>query len=167
MACRAETPAFDEACPLFPFRGKAGALIAAYKLGKRPSLAPFFADLLEPLIRQRWPDHAIVPVPPRPGVRRERGWDQVELVARSLGRRGFDVVPCLERGASLEQKTLGLEERRRNACKAYRLGTRIAAPCRALLLDDVFTSGATASACARALKQGGAAHVVFVALAAD
>ena len=167
MTCRRGSPSFDEALPLFDYHGIAGALIAAYKFGDHPSLARLFADLLEPHLRLSWPCCTLVPVPPRREALRLRGWDQVELVARHLSRRGFPVARVLERAASLEQKTLGLEARRENARKAYRMKEGLTAPRKAVLLDDVFTSGATASACAEALKAAGSERVAFLAIAAD
>lgn len=73
----------------------------------------------------------------------------------------------LFRAPSRQQKELGLEDRRRNAAMAYRLSPGAKVPENALLLDDVFTSGSTADACSRALKEGGARSVAFVAIAAD
>lgn len=167
MDCRRNCHDFDESLPLFDFRGPAGALVAAYKFGGRRSLAPWFAGKIEATVAGRWPDRPIVPVPPRPGVSIERGWDHVELMAKILERGGHQVIRPLRRGKSPQQKSLGLEERRVNAARAYSLRTGARVPERVVLLDDVFTSGATADACARALREGGAREVAFVAIAAD
>ena len=167
MTCRRGSPSFDEALPLFDYHGIAGTLISAYKFGNHPRLARLFADLFEPHLRLRWPCHTLVPVPPRREALRLRGWDQVELVAGHLSRRGFPIARVLERTVSLAQKTLGLEARKDNARKAYRMRERLAAPRLVVLLDDVFTSGATASACAEALKAAGSERVAFLAIAAD
>ncbi len=165
--CRAVSHDFDEALPLFDFRGPVGLLIGAYKFGDRRSLASWFANRIEAAIAGRWPGAVLVPVPPRKAVFAERGWDHVELLASILCKRGFRVARPLVRGSSLEQKTLGLEARRLNAAKAYALRPGARVPERTILLDDVFTSGATADACARALRSGGAKSVAFVSLAAD
>jgi ComF family protein len=167
MACRVAPRDFDEAWPLFDFRGTAGALIAAFKFGRRPALAAFFAELLLPVIAAKWTEWTVVPVPPRREVLTSRGWDQVELLARQLEKRGRPVARVLERLPSLEQKTLGLEDRKANAAKAYRMRRDVAAPRKALLVDDVYTTGATADACARALSHSGSERVAFVAIAAD
>ncbi|HUX39125.1 MAG TPA: ComF family protein [Rectinemataceae bacterium] len=165
--CRAATHDFDEALPLYDFRGPAGLLVTAYKFGGRRDLASWFAARIEAAIAGRWSGGVLVPVPPRKAVFAERGWDHVELLATILSRRGFPVARPLVRGPSREQKSLGLEERRLNAAKAYGLRPGATVPERAILLDDVFTSGATADACARALRQGGTKSVAFVSIAAD
>jgi len=170
MRCRGREWSFDSAYPLFSYLGRAEALISAYKFGGRLSLAPCFCGLFAAVLNERWPGWPLVPVPPRPGKIRRKGWDQVELIARGLERRGFQVLRVLERRPSLEQKKLGLEARFENAACAYALKEKKQPPLSGLslvLIDDVFTTGATAEACARALKAAGAAHVCFVSIAAD
>lgn len=166
MRCRGRAWSFDLARPLYPYRGAAAALISAYKFQGRRSLADYFVDDLASEIRA-FPGACIVPVPYRRKKIVERGWDQVEELVRRLESRGFPARRVLERLPSGEQKKLGLEERFANARTAYRLRPGSAAPEAAILLDDVFTTGATADACATALRDGGSRFVVFLALAAD
>jgi competence protein ComFC len=167
MRCRGIERAFDSAYPLFSYEGPIRDLLAAYKLGGRRSLALFFAGLLAVEIEDRWPERTIVPVPPRPGKIRERGWDQVEEIARALESRGFPVDRPLERRRSDEQKSLDRGGRGANARKAYALKPGRSSPELPLLLDDVVTTCATLEACARALKEGGARSVSAILLAAD
>jgi len=167
LRCREARPPFEGAFPIYPYRGPAGALVVAWKLGGRPGLTPLVADLMEGVISARWPDHVLVPVPPRSAALRERGWDQIELLCRELGRRGLPAARVLRRGSSAEQKTLGLEARKENARRAFALLPGAQVPPKALVIDDVLTSGATAEACARALREGGAVETAFVSLAAD
>ena len=167
MRCRREERAFELAYPLFSYSGLARDLISAYKKTLRRSLAPLIASMFAEAIRSRWPDRIIVPVPPRPGKERERGWDQVEELARQLEAMGFELCRPLERGLSAEQKTLGRGERGLNAKKAYYLKPGASAPPHALLIDDVVTTCATLDACARALKGGGALTVEALVFAAD
>ena len=99
-----------------------------------------------------------------------RGYDQVELIARSVGRElGMIPVPVLQkirhnRPQSRIQDDAG---RRANVLGAYRLkesqqisGKRI------LLLDDIFTTGSTVGECARVLRTAGAKEVHCAAIAA-
>jgi ComF family protein len=167
MRCRDQDWAFDSIYPLFSYSGSARELITAYKRGGRRTLSSFFARLLASEIEASWSGRVLVPVPPRPGKLRKRGWDQVEEIARRLERAGFPVERPLERRPSEELKGLGRSSRGDNARKAYRLKARSSSPPRPLLIDDVVTTCATIDACARALKEGGALEVAAVVLAAD
>jgi ComF family protein len=167
MRCRGIQRSFDSIYPLFSYSGLARELVSAYKKGQRRSLAPFFADILAKTIAERWPDRVIVPVPPRPGKLRTRGWDQVEEIARVLEARGLPVARVLERAASEEQKSLGKGARGANARAAYSLRPRARSPERPLVVDDVVTTCATIEACAAALRLGGALSVRALVIAAD
>ena len=167
MRCRKRSWSFDEASSLFAYEGKAAALVLAYKIGGRRSLAAFLAGLLAREIEARHPGRILVPVPPRPEKLRERGWDQVEELVRRLERLGFRAARLLARLPSAQQKRLGLEDRFENARAAYRLLPGAKAAGRLLLVDDVLTTGATAEACSLALREGGAESVAFVSLASD
>lgn len=97
--------------------------------------------------------------------RLRRGHHPAEQLARELGRRWeLPVERLLARtGTSRRQRGLGLVERRRNVRGAFRAAAT--APATVCLVDDVFTSGATANAAALALKQGGARRVEVVCFA--
>ncbi|HYN36844.1 MAG TPA: phosphoribosyltransferase family protein [Actinomycetota bacterium] len=107
-------------------------------------------------------------VPGRPAEERRRGFDHAHLLAQGLGRRlGLPVVPLLERtGSDRDQVGLSAEERRQNLVGAFRARSESLAS--VVLVDDVLTTGATASSCARALQAAGASSVeVVVACSAE
>ena len=167
MRCRGREWSFEEALPIFAYDGAAAELVAAYKFSGRRSLARFLAGILSRALEENWPGWPVVPVPYRRAKIVEKGWDQVEEIVRILARRGFEVLRILERLPSGEQKRLSQEGRLENARKAYRLVPGAAVPPGLVLVDDVLTTGATAEACARALREGGAQRVAVLALAAD
>ncbi len=111
---------------------------------------------------------ALVPVPLHKNRRRERGFNQAELLAQGLSRRTG--VPCrevLERVRDTEpQSRLHPRDRAGNLRKAFALrpGEDVRGQ-RLMLIDDVFTTGATMNECARVLRRAGAAEVVFYTLA--
>ena len=108
-------------------------------------------------------------VPLAPDRRKERGYDQVELIAQNVSARlRLPLVPLLKkrRGVSAQSLTSSPEERRANIAGAYRVidpdavrGKRI------LLIDDVITTGATLSECAKTLREAGAEKVLCATLA--
>ncbi len=168
MRCRTHAYSFDSAYPLFRYDGDARNLILAYKSKKRRSLALFLALLIARGIEEKYPGRIVVPVPPRSGKKRRKGWDQVEDIARILeSRHGVTVSRVLGRRAGLEQKSLNLEERKLNMAGTIFMRKGLIAPGQPVLLDDVLTTGATLSECAAILKAGGANRVDACVIAAD
>lgn len=110
----------------------------------------------------------IVPVPLHPVRLAERGYNQAELLAKGVGScLGIQVRDCVERAIGPgEQNKLGRQLRRELVRGAFRVPypARIAGR-RVLLVDDVITTGNTASECARALLRAGAAEVHVIAAA--
>lgn len=128
------------------------------------------AALRDPSVRAVVPSGAmLVPVPLHPRRRRERGFNQSELLAREIARRtGTLVVPgaLVRRQDTRPQTGLSAAARRANVKDAFavRQRARIAGRC-VVLIDDVFTTGATAQACARVLREAGALDVRLLTLA--
>jgi ComF family protein len=164
--CRRRTYEFQSNLSLFEYLGEPRELLYQYKFRNRLRLAPILADFYARALRVGFPGAVLIPAPGSPQAVRRRGWDPVERLCRVLRtRHGFRVRRVLERRAGSAQKLLGYEERRRNlrGTIALREGT----PGELVLIDDVFTSGATASECARLLLQGGASRVRVLTLAID
>lgn len=114
------------------------------------------------------PFDCIVPVPPRLGE--EKGLHIPEQIARRMGKiLELPVSRALRPTRKMEpQKGLDLADRLRNRKKGYVVCDYPAiAGRRVLLVDDIITSGATVSACAKALYDGGAADVFAVSLAVE
>lgn len=166
--CREGEFAYDEAFPLFRYRGAAREIILAYKSRNRRSLSAWFAHRLASALRDRFEDMPVVPVPPRLGKLRARGWDQVEKLAGKLeSTYGVSILRILERAGGAEQKALSLAARAANAKGKFAVKHGAMPPSGVVLLDDVLTTGATLSACAEALKAAGAEAVSALVIAAD
>lgn len=112
----------------------------------------------------------IVPVPVHRDKEKARGFNQAEKMARHLGRRiGVPVLPraIIRNRMTAAQRSLSAEDRYFNLEGAFSLNPKDAVKIRGsriLLLDDVYTTGATAHRCGDVLKEAGAARVDFIAL---
>ncbi|MBQ3241292.1 MAG: ComF family protein [Akkermansia sp.] len=137
-------------------------LVHAFKYARAShlcvALAPLLANVWEqtPELREHG-DWVLVPVPVERGRLMRRGYNQAEELARALGKlRGLRMLQLLQRVGTeyTSQTRLSARERQLNARQAYRLIPGITeAPPHLLLVDDVYTTGATARACAAALRR--------------
>jgi ComF family protein len=135
-------------------------------------LGAWFAERLEEIYRVDrglFPVDAVVPVPLHPLRLRERGYNQAERIARPLAKRlELPLLPLLlvRTRPRPEQLLLSRAERWSSVKGAYAATPRARAEkLRVLLVDDVFTTGATLDACARALFAAGAASVYALTVA--
>jgi ComF family protein len=166
--CRRVPPPFAAVSAGYRFGGELATAIRRFKYGGkdrsgRRDLARPLASLLGPLLAAR-PSCLVVPVPLSPRRLAERGFSQALELAR-LAAPGR-VVPALVRvRETQEQAGLDRTGRVRNVAGAFAAVTHAVAGHPVALVDDVVTTGATAAACARALRRAGAVEVVVCALA--
>lgn len=109
----------------------------------------------------------ILPVPLNKKKKRERGYNQAELLAVGLGKAlGIETAPngLIRQRYTSPQKQLGPEERRRNLEKSIQTGRLPGYAADVLIIDDIYTTGATMEACAKALVRAGAKNICFLTL---
>lgn len=167
MKCREEPvlKSTDTVLPLFSYRLWNRELMFRWKMQEERSFSPLFARLLYEVLRKNG-ETAIVPVPPRKGKIRKKGWDQIEEVCTFLEKRyGLKVYRVLERNTAGQQKKLSREQRLESIKSAYSLkpGT-CGLPSSVCLIDDVCTTGSTLESCAEILKAAGIQKVNAVTL---
>ena len=162
--CSGRRLAFASARAAIVYDGAARELVQAWKeRGQRALAREAGAIVAEVLARPGAPALAFVPADRERALR--RGHRPAEALARELGRLwDLPVLPLVGRARSVErQRGLGLQERRRNVRGAFAaVGP---SPPRVCLVDDVYTSGATAAAAASALRKAGARRIDVVTFA--
>ena len=167
-ACRAGLRGFDRAVTFGFYEGTLRSLIHLFKYaGMRPLARPL-SRLMQRALPVDQAFDAVVPVPLHWRKKLRRGFNQAELLAREISRqRGVPVAGALRRKRpGGVQASLSLSERRRNVAGVFEARPRVpVSGKRILLIDDVMTTGATASACAVALKRAGAKSVALLTLA--
>lgn len=171
-ACTARRPLYDRARAALVYDDASRDLVLRFKHADRIDGAATFAgwmaragaelvasaDLIAPVPLHRW---RLV----------RRRYNQAAVLANAIGSlQERRVVPDLlvRRRATASQGHLGRSQRQRNVAGAFTLyprRARLAAGARILLVDDVLTTGATAEACAKALRSAGASAVDLLVLA--
>jgi ComF family protein len=167
LDCIGRPLAFEGAVALGPYRDLLRELVLQLKFGGERVIAGDLGRLLAARLAAdpRAADlEAVVPVPLDRATERKRGYNQALLLAEVQGRRlGRPVVAgaLVKARATDPQATLDAARRAGNIAGAFvvRRPDRVAGR-RLLLVDDVMTTGATASEAARALKEAGAAYVL-------
>lgn len=170
--CRRGGYAFDLARSYGAYHETMVRAIALLKYHAVTPLGGWFAERLAEVVARQPEAFAcdvVVPVPLHPSRLRERGFNQAELIARPLARRlGIPLRALLlvRTRPRPDKLRLSRKERWRVVRGAYaiREGSQVDKE-RVLLIDDVFTTGATLDACARALRHGGAARVAGLTVA--
>jgi ComF family protein len=165
--------AFEQARCAVEFTELTRRVIIAYKDGGERRLAPVLARLLAgaiPLEWRRWAD-ALTWVPADLRALRRRGFDHMELIARALSEQtGLRATATLVKQARADQRGLGRRQRRQNAGRVFAAAqTPPSPPCsqatRLILIDDVFTTGATLDAATRALRTAGIREIRVATIA--
>jgi ComF family protein len=170
-ACLAKPPSFDRARAIIAYDESSRGPILALKHADRLELVPGFAQWLTRTGKSLIEDSdLIVPVPLHRTRLWRRRYNQAAELARALGRRtGKEVaVRALVRSRATESQgeMASAKARRRNVLGVFKVPHPVSIRGRnVLLVDDVLTTGATADACARALKRAGADKVHVLALA--
>jgi competence protein ComFC len=111
---------------------------------------------------------AVIYVPMFKKKEARRGYNQAEIIAKEIGKRfGKPVVKLLDKIRDTEdQASLGKEERVKNIKNAFSITRQIDKPGLSIVLvDDVFTTGATMGECCKILKQNGVSKVLGFTLA--
>lgn len=133
----------------------------AIKFGRRREWLSLFRPAIRTGFRRFFPSGtALVPVPLSRERLWQRGFNQSEWLAREIaGLVGEKVILALaRRSGAPPQSVLSWKERQKNVARVFEWTAEMV-PSRALIIDDIFTSGATLKACASALRKAGCGEI--------
>lgn len=159
--CQCSPPAFDGAMAAFEYRFPIDRLVHRFKFGGDLAIGRWLGDQIAERVRGLDNPGVIVAPPLSPRALRERGFNQAVELAKSVGRAldvRVEVAALRKVRETAPQRTLGRRSRQSNlrgafACEIDVSGTHVA------IVDDVITTGATASSVAEAIRRAGAASV--------
>lgn len=135
------------------------AAVHNYKYNDARYLYRFFASLIE--LPKDWQIDAVLPMPLHPNKLKKRGYNQSALIARELCKKYglmLDESLAVRIKDTKSQRELDRSQRAENMKNAFSASGSVKNK-RILIIDDVFTTGATMNECAKALKVKGAAYI--------
>lgn len=167
IECRAARPDFDLARSAFVYEGEAMRLVLRFKSGER-YLAETLSQLLLPMLEDFADADALTFVPMTEKAEKERGYNQAKLLAELLAKEsGLELLGSVFKLRDTPpQKSLNLKQRRDNLKDSFKIESKKSFQNKKIvLIDDVLTTGATASELARCMKKAGATRVYVLTVA--
>ena len=172
--CLRQPPVYGRAQGVVRYEDPVSHLLHRLKYTADTSTLPALAQVIEPFVHDlaqefQPPNDRIVPVPLFPARLKKRGLNQSLLLARIFFPQAGDALlidAMIRTRDTPPQTTLDGDARRKNLRSAFAVRKPAAVQGRRIfLVDDVFTTGTTASECARALLAAGAAEICVVTVA--
>jgi len=168
--CRKNLFSFTKASGLLPYTGPVKKSMALFKYKNKRYVWDELYDLLAEHCRKNLGEKfdLIIPVPLYQRKLKERGYNQAEILAQNLARRlklplGRDILTKIKDTPA--QAKLGYIDRRKNLKGSFAVKGSFTGGEKVLLVDDVFTTGATAQECTRTLLLAGVDKVYVITMA--
>jgi ComF family protein len=168
-ACLAQPSAVDRMRAAVAYGEIARSLALRLKYGRKTALAATMARFMAVHLNEYPPDSVLMPVPLHRRRLWGRGFNQAVLIAGQLAETKGLRVECrtlVRTKATPPLKAMSMAQRRRAVSGAFAIASgQDVAGRTIILIDDVLTTGSTASACAKVLKRAGAERVELISWA--
>ncbi len=168
--CMKHKRTFEYGRALIDYDEYAKNSMAKIKYKNKREYLDFYGDAIslryEKIIR-RMGACGLVPVPVHPSRKKERGFNQAEILACRIGERlEIPVFPdmLVRNKKTMPQKALNPTERLKNLEEAFLPGKMVGGLENVILIDDIYTTGSTVEACTRVLKKSGIRKVYFLTI---
>lgn len=165
---------FDEHLYIFMYSGVIRKILLDYKFNDNSYLYKTFTNFLlknEKFVENIKSYDIIIPVPLSSKRKKERGYNQSELIAREISNKTkLELMKkiLIKQKNNTAQSNLDKEARLKNVQGAYKLkNTEKIKNKKALLVDDIFTTGSTANACSEIIKKLGIPTIGILTIAKD
>lgn len=169
VRCKNQAPHFAKLKSLGYYSGPLRDAVISLKYQRNIGLGDFFSSPLSDIVlKEKWKIELITAIPLNSKRKRERGYNQAEILARPIARRLY--IPFSSQlvqrvKSTTSQVGLNLKQRRLNMKDAFEGNPELVKNKTILVVDDVATTGATLDACAKALKEAGCQEVFCLTLA--
>ena len=160
---------FDGAVAVFEYNNALKESIYRFKYDNKREYASSFAYMIaerNSKIYEYWQPDLIIPVPMHPEKKKIRGYNQAELLAKETAdifRINMEAETLIRKKMTIPLKELDTKSRYKNLSGAFEVKGSLKGK-RILLMDDIYTTGATFDSCANALKKAGADKVYGTSL---
>lgn len=169
--CRRVRHSYDFGIAVFILNDEMRQSIYRFKYKNRRTYAIFYGNAIADYCGTLFLTlgiEVIVPVPIHKRKKRQRGFNQTDLIAEALGER-LHLPVCsnllVRTRYTIPQKELNPTARHNNVKNAFQIGKSLVQYKKILLVDDIYTTGSTIDACAEMLKTAGVEQIYFVSLA--
>ena len=168
--CMRYSHSFDKGMAVFTYNDVMRRSIVMFKYHNRREYAKFYAEEMyehcRHFIKSAKPD-VIIPIPVHRLKKRQRGFNQAELVAKELGKLlkiPVDTDYLIRIEKTTPQKELNRQKRKENLKKAFAVKKGEKAYQKVLVIDDIYTTGATIDAISEILRENQSKNVFFLSI---
>lgn len=168
--CQTHSHIYDRGLAVFKYHDDVKKSIYRFKYKGIKIYGEFYgeqmAEKYEDIIKN-WNPDVIVPVPIHKSRMRKRGYNQSQIIGKALSERlkiPIDENVLFREKKTQPQKKLSKNNRKKNVENAFKVSKNVVKYKQIILVDDIYTTGATIDACTYVLKQAGVQKVWFISI---